>query len=146
MRKQHDFDRFRSEMEELFADLCGVPRLVAQRHGFRPRVDVYRTDEPEALVVVAELPGVDPDQVDLSVAEGVLVIRGTRPRAVHGCATYRHMELDHGSFERRIPLSERVDADGIEAEYEQGLLRVTLPLLTERKAPRKVPVRARRDA
>lgn len=133
-------------MEGLFADLCGVPRLVAQRHGFRPRVDVYLTEDPMALTVVAELPGVDPDTVDLSVSDGVLVIRGTRPRPGQGSAAYRHMELDHGPFERRLRLDQRVDAERIDAEYEHGLLRITLPLVTPRAERVKVPVRARRSA
>jgi HSP20 family protein len=146
MRRQHEFDRLRNEMEELFADLCGVPRLVSQRRGFRPRVDVYLTENPVALTVVAELPGVDPDEVDLSVTDGILVIRGNRPRAPKGSAVLRHMELDHGPFERRLRLDQRVDAGKIEAEYEHGLLRVTLPLVSRTADPIKVPVQARRDA
>ena len=54
----------KSEMEELFADLCQVPRLVARRAGFRPALDVYRTDDPPAVTVVVELAGIDPDEVD----------------------------------------------------------------------------------
>jgi len=146
MRRRGEFDRFRGEMEELFADLCGVPRLVTQRRGFRPRVDVYRTADPAALTIVAELPGVDPDSVSLTVTDTVLTISGTRPRAARDCAVYRHMELDHGPFERRVPLGERVESDAIEAEYDRGLLRVTVPLAAARKAPVKVPVRARRSA
>jgi HSP20 family protein len=144
MRRKDEFERFKGEVDELFAELCHVPRLVGQRRGFRPRVDVYRTEEPAAVTVVVELPGVDPDAVDLTLADGVLTISGTRPRAAGGCAVYRHLELDHGPFERRIPLGERVDADAIAAEYERGLLRVTMPLAVGRKAPVRVPVRGRK--
>ena len=60
----------KSEMEELFADLCQVPRLVARRAGFRPALDVYRTDDPPAVTVVVELAGIDPDEVDAAVVDG----------------------------------------------------------------------------
>ena len=61
MRQRRNVDRLTGEMEELFADLW-YHRLAPQRRGFRPRVDVYRTAEPAAIHVVAELPGIDPEQ------------------------------------------------------------------------------------
>ena len=79
MTQRRNIDLLTSEMEELFADLC-YHRLTPQRLGFRPRVDVYRTENPPALHVVAELPGVDPEQVDLAINDGVLVISGRRQR------------------------------------------------------------------
>jgi HSP20 family protein len=128
MAREDDIDRLRSEMEELFADLCQVPRLVAPRRGFRPRVDVYRTEEPSAIIVVVELAGIDPDEIELAVGDGALVVRGKRTRhAAHG-RTYQHMEIDYGPFERRIALAEPVDAESAEANYERGLLSIRLPL------------------
>jgi HSP20 family protein len=80
MTTRREIDRMKSEMEELFADLCQVPRLVARRAGFRPALDVYRTDDPPAITVVVELAGIDPDEVDAAVVDGVLIIRGRRSR------------------------------------------------------------------
>jgi HSP20 family protein len=128
MAREDDLDRLRTEMEELFADLCQVPRLVAPRRGFRPRVDVYRTEEPSAITVVVELAGIDPDEIELAVADGALVVRGKRTRhAAHG-RTYQHMEIDYGPFERRIALPEPVDAESADANYDRGLLSIRLPL------------------
>jgi HSP20 family protein len=145
MRRRDDFDRLGAELEGLFADLCRGPRLAGARAGFRPRVDVYRTEEPPALTVIAELAGIDPADVDVTVADGALVLSGTRRRVTPCGAVYHHMELDYGPFERRIALSEAVDADAVEAVYERGLLRVALPLVRPGGGKRRVAVTRRRD-
>lgn len=143
MAPHDERDRFRKEMEEAFADLCQVPRLVTRRRTFRPRVDVFLTDDPPTVTVVAELAGIEPDDVDVSVADGVLVIAGRRRRAAKAPAAYQHIELDYGPFERRLPLAQPVDADRIEAVYDRGLLRITLPVAPPRPRKRKVDVTTR---
>ena len=140
MARQSDLDRLRSEMEELFADLCQVPRLVAPRRGFRPRVDVYRTEEPPAITVVVELAGIDPDAVELAVTDGVLVIRGRRQRTAGRGRTYQHMEIDYGPFERRIVVDVPIDSDAAEAIYENGLLSIRLPIVRRVAGPVRVNV------
>ncbi len=140
MARQSDLDRLRSEMEELFADLCQVPRLVAPRRGFRPRVDVYRTDEPPAITVVVELAGIDPDAVELAVTDGVLVIRGRRQRTAGRGRTYQHMEIDYGPFERRIVVDVPIDSDAAEAIYDNGLLSIRLPIVRRVAGPVRVNV------
>jgi HSP20 family protein len=139
MTQQSNIDRLTSEMEELFADLW-YHRLAPQRLGFRPRVDIYQTEDPTVLHVVAELPGIDPNQVDVAVNDGVLVISGRRPRP-HGDRRYRHIEIDYGPFERRIALGDGFDAGAAEATYEQGLLTIALPLKQQEPGPVHVPVR-----
>jgi HSP20 family protein len=138
MTRRTDIDRLTSEMEELFADFW-YQRLAPQRLGFRPRIDVYRTENPTVLHVVAELPGVDPSQVDLAINEGVLVISGRRRREVEG-RRYEHIEIDYGSFERRIALGDRFDPEAAQATYQNGLFTISLPLRTRRSGPVRVPV------
>lgn len=128
MRSRKTFDQLKDEMEELFAELCQVPRITGQRAGFRPAVDVYRTDDPPALTVVAELAGIDPQDIELSVADGALTLVGRRRRQLAETRVYQHMEIDYGVFERRIPLSAPVDFDQVEATYEQGLLTIVFPI------------------
>jgi len=128
MTPRRDIERMKSEMEELFADLCQVPRLVARRAGFRPALDVYRTDDPPAITVVLELAGIDPDEVDVAVVDSVLVVRGRRARRAREQRVYQHIELDYGAFERRVQLNEAVDSEGATAAYENGLLSIHLPL------------------
>jgi HSP20 family protein len=135
----------KSEMEELFADLCQVPRLVARRAGFRPALDVYRTDDPPAITVVVELAGIDPNGVDAAVVDGVLVVRGRRARPA-GERFYQHIEIDYGVFERRVQLNEAVDSEGASATYENGLLSIHLPLAKKAAAPVRVTIQPTEDA
>ena len=116
------------EIEELFADLWEVPRFAAQRRGFRPQCDCYRTDEPPALHLTLELPGVDPAAVRIVASGTTLVVSGVRVRPHHAGARYHQVEIEYGPFERRIELGEDVDADGATATYEAGMLRLEVPL------------------
>jgi HSP20 family protein len=139
MTHRRDLDRLKTEMEELFADLCHH-RVAPQRAGFRPRVDAYRTEDPPAVHVVVELPGVDPAEVELAVVDGILVVSGHRRRPAVKARRYEHIEIDYGPFERRIALGDDLDAGDAEAVYEHGLLTITLPLAQRTAGPVRVPV------
>jgi HSP20 family protein len=146
MTTRREIDRMKSEMEELFADLCQVPRLVARRAGFRPALDVYRTDDPPAITVVVELAGIDPDGVDAAVVDGVLTVRGRRSRPAGDRRFYQHIEIDYGIFERRVQLNEAVDSEAASATYEYGLLSIHLPLAREAPAAVKVTIQATEES
>jgi len=134
MRKRDDIDRLHDEIKELVDDLWSVPRFVVARRGFRPNVDCIRSDEPPALHVVVELPGVDPASMKVIAADRVLVVAGERCRPqLRG--RYQQMELEYGRFQRRISLNEPVDTAAATARYEQGLLTVVLPIAA--KAPKR---------
>jgi HSP20 family protein len=136
MRKRNDIDRLHDEIKELVDDLWSVPRFVVTRRGFRPNVDCIRSGDPPALHVVVELPGVDPDSIQVIAADHVLVVAGERCRPpVSG--RYQQMELEYGPFQRRISLAEPVDTAAATARYERGLLTVVLPIAA------KAPPRAR---
>lgn len=140
MPPRKDIERLRGEMEELFSDLW-YHRLSPQRTGFRPRVDVYRTQEPPAVHVVVELAGVDPDKVDISVADGALVISGQRQRPAGGERRYEHIEIDYGPFQRRLALGDGIDTTAAEAIYEHGLLTIVLPLRRRSAGPIRLKVK-----
>jgi HSP20 family protein len=142
MSPRRDIDRMKLEMEELFADLCQVPRLVARRTGFRPALDVYRTDDPPTITVVVELAGIEPDEVEAAVVDGVLVVRGQRRRKAGDHRLYQHIEIDYGVFERRVQLNEAVDSESATANYENGLLSIELPVTTSRPGPVRVTIRS----
>jgi HSP20 family protein len=131
---RRDADRLQEEIEELFADLWQVPRF-ATRHGFRPAVDCFITDEPHQLNVVVELAGIDPDSIEIGVDERALTISGERPRPRVGGQVYQQAEIEYGSFERRVPLGHEVAAAAANAVYEAGMLRITLPIA--KRAPRR---------
>ena len=91
-----------------------------------PRVDVKETDK--AVEVHAELPGVDEKDVDVSLAEGVLTIRGEKKQEREEKEkAYYLMKRGYGAFLRQIPLPFEVDEDKVEARFDKGVLTVVLP-------------------
>ena len=116
------------EIQELFADLWEVPRFAGRRRGFQPQCDCYRTDDPPALHVLLELPGVDPDAVRIVAAGSALVVSGVRRRPHPAGARYHQVEIEYGSFERRIELGEDLDLETVTTGYEAGILRLEVPL------------------
>jgi HSP20 family protein len=132
VKPKRDASQLQQEIQELFSDLWQVPRFSGLRAGFRPHVDCFRTDD--ALTVLVELPGVDPAAVDVVVADGTLYLAGERRRPKGGRQVYQQMELDYGPFRRQVSLAADVDAERAQASYEQGMLKIVLPL-AKRPAP-----------
>jgi HSP20 family protein len=141
---RRDLDRLQGEIEELFADLWQVPRFTGQRHGFRPAVDCFHTTDPPTLTVVVELPGVDPESVQVAVEERALSISGARPRPRVEGQVYQQMEIEYGPFQRTIQLAADIDVEGASAGFERGLLTITLPITERPTQPRAVAIVVRR--
>lgn len=127
--RRRDLDALQSEIQELFADLWQVPGFAGMRRGFRPQCDCFRTDDPPTLHVVVEIPGVDPDSVEISTAGRLLTIAGTRERPKVPGARYQSVEIEYGSFRRRIELGEEVDVSRASARYDRGILKLVLPVV-----------------
>ena len=108
-----------------------------------PALDVL--ERADAYTVLIELPGVNPEQVELRFEQNVLTIRGTKAATVEtpadGELRVFAAERVHGSFERAIRLPDYVDAEKIEAEYSNGLLTVTIPK-AQAAQPRKISIRS----
>jgi HSP20 family protein len=114
-------------------------RAEATRGGvfFTPRVDIVETDSE--LTLLAEVPGVGPDDVDLRYEKGELVLHGrVKPR--HEGQTMLLQEYEEGDFYRAFNISESIDASRISAECKNGLLTVHLPKV-ESLRPRQISVR-----
>ena len=122
-----DFDRMRREMDELFGDVLDR-RMGRAGSGFSPAVDVYYCGEPPKAVVVADLGGIDPKEVTLEIRGRELVLSGNRRAPAEDGRLYQQLEIPFGPFQRVVALGADVDADQAKAMYEDGLLRVTLPL------------------
>lgn len=105
---------------------------------FTPAVDIDETEE--AVVLSADLPGVDEKDIEITVHQGVLVLTGKREDTREDeteNTVYR--ERRHGSFFRRFRLGSKVNADAIHAVFKNGVLTVTLPKKEEAK-PKQIPV------
>ena len=139
-----EFDRLQGEIQELIDELWQVPRFSGLRRGFRPQVDVLRSDEPAELRVVVELAGVDPETVQIYADDRTLVLAGERRRTCAG--RYQQMEIEYGPFQRRIPLAERVDPSEARADYRRGLLTITLPIAQRRPVAERVAIHVGRPS
>lgn len=138
-RKKDQLGRLQGEIQELIDELWQVPRFSGLRHGFRPQVDVVRTEDPAAFRVVVELAGVDPDNdVRVYCDANTLVIAGERKRGCRG--RYFHMEIDYGPFQRRVDFSEQVDPSHAEARYDRGLLTIVLPVAERAPVQERVTI------
>ena len=127
-----DFGDMQAEVNRLFDNFLGRP---AQQPGsmervWAPAVDMYETKD--ALMVAAELPGLDEKDIHLSIIGDVLSIRGERQwnQEVKQESYYRG-ERWYGKFERSLPLPMPVQADKVTAKYRDGVLTITLPKVEE---------------
>jgi HSP20 family molecular chaperone IbpA len=142
--RKRDIDDLQGEIQELFADLWQVPRFSGMRRGFRPQSDCYRTDDPPTLHVVVELAGVDPGSIEVVASGKTLVVGGVRERPTAAGAHHLAMEIDYGTFQRRIELGEEIDPARTTASYDRGMLRVTLPIAARPPAGGAVPIEVER--
>jgi HSP20 family protein len=124
-----------------------VNRLMDQvwsgrQESWLPAVDVF--DTQEAVVLKAELAGMDPDDIQIEVEDNVLTIKGERKfeEQVDDERYYR-VERRFGSFQRSLALPQGVKADEIAAAYEDGILTLTVPKAEEQK-PKRIEVKARK--
>ena len=139
-----DITRLHAELEDIVNELWHGPRFSVPRRGFRPRIDVVRTHDPDELRVIVDLAGIDPADVRVVVDERTLVLTGQRHRLhPESRLSYHLLEIEYGPFERRIGLPEDVDPDGARAGYERGLLTVVLPVAAAPARRERVSIRVR---
>ena len=136
-----DFARMRREMDQVMGDTWSRTRYVTRRaSGFSPNVDVYYCGEPQRAVVKVDLAGVDLDQVGIEVSGRHLAIVGERPVQETEGRVYQQIEIPSGHFRRVVELQVEVDAERASATYEEGILRIDLPLRDPAQSTRRVPI------
>jgi HSP20 family protein len=105
------------------------------RGAWAPSVDIY--ENKDQIVLEAELPGMNQDEFDLSIENNVITLRGERKfEKADETDNYHRVERSYGAFTRSFTLPQTVSAEGAVAEYNNGVLRVTLPKREETKARR----------
>jgi HSP20 family protein len=129
-----------------FEDFFNRPmwRWPVEERGWMPAVDVFEKDDK--FVVKAELPGMKEEDIDVSVVGDTLTVKGEKKTESEVKEeNYYRCERSYGSFYRSIPLPSTVDASKIKADFEDGVLEVTLPKTAEVK-PKKIAVSAKKKA
>ena len=135
-----DLDETRREMARLADSLSESFGLSGG--GLFPAMNVFET--AEAVVIRAEVPGIRPDDLDVSVENQTLTIAGERkmPEETGSTeASYHRREREWGSFRRSFTIPRRVDADGVRAACADGILTIELPKAAEAR-PRQIAVQA----
>jgi HSP20 family protein len=108
---------------------------------FVPAMNVYQ--DKDNVIVETSLPGIDPDKVDISIENDVLTISGkTEEKQEIRRENYYRKEIREGSFSRSVILPMGVKGDQAEANYEKGVLKITLPKAEEAK-PKKIAIKAK---
>jgi len=148
-RVEHPMVTLQREMNRVFDDLFqgfeagpvfgDAVGLASQAW---PQMDII--DGEEAVRVIAELPGMAEEDVELTLEDGILTLRGERHGEKQGEGERQYTERFHGRFERRIRLGQDIDEEKIEAQFDQGVLTITLPRSqSERPRVRKISLKGR---
>ena len=149
MKRWDPFDEMRSvqsEMDRLFDRFFGLQHPTeygGYRGAWMPSVESFLKDGK--LVFRAELPGVDPKDLDVSITDRELVIKGERKHEKDAKEeNYVYKEISYGSFERHFALPEGVKTDELKAKFTNGILEVTVPAAGVSKA-RKIEIETTKE-
>ncbi|MCB0193406.1 MAG: Hsp20/alpha crystallin family protein [Anaerolineae bacterium] len=133
-----EIDRMQREMGRLFDDFGYAPRN-RMAPSF-PAINVWTNED--GAVLTAELPGVNPEDIDISVVGEILKLTGSRqPEELGEGAKYHRRERGFGKFTRTFQLPFAVEAEQVEAVFDKGILHISLPR-AEAEKPKKITVKA----
>ena len=139
----------RTEMDRLFDEFYGDEFSMGPHFkgieglgDFAPKMDIDETEKE--ITVSAELPGLKPEDVDISLDDNILTIRGEKRAEMEDKDKHSyHVERTYGSFARSVRLPGQVEAEKIEANLKDGLLKITLPKSQEaQEKSRKISIKS----
>jgi HSP20 family protein len=125
---------------DLFVDWSRTRYVTRRSSGFSPNVDVYYCGDPQRAIVKVDLAGVELSQVGIEVSGRHLAITGERQVQEAEGRVYQQIEIPSGRFRRVVELQVELDADRASATYEEGILRIELPLRDPNETSRRVPI------
>ncbi len=132
----HIGSKFEKTIEDMFRSVS--PAFTLAERTWKPPMDMNET--PEEVVIVAEIPGVDKDDLDVEISSKAVRIRGNRfAKHCSGNATYRLAEIQYGRFERVLFLPAPIDPEVVSAAYQNGLLEIRLAKQLQEKT-HKIPI------
>jgi len=128
------------EMAPTMADMFRMPeRLLGEEMSFVPTMDMQETDN--AYVLTAEMPGMDPKNVDISVRNGVLELKGEKKEEKESDQTGTGWtERRYGAFHRQIPLDQDIKEEQVKATYKNGVLRIEVPKAETGGGGKSIPI------
>jgi HSP20 family protein len=136
-RLQREFDRLGS-LDPNFGEGGNDDNSDVVVSQWRPAVDIR--EEQDRFVILADLPGVDPEEIEVTMENGVLTLKGERSsEKTEEHEGYKRVERARGTFFRRFSLPDTADADRIEAKSKNGVLEIALPK-KEQVKPKRITV------
>ena len=124
-------------IRDLLAIQQRLDRFAPGPSGWAPSVDLHET--ADRYVLTAEVPGLERQDVEIHVHDGLLTLSGSRKERPVACEQYHRIERGHGSFSRTFQLPLPIAVDDITADLKDGVLVVTVPKATD-GAPRRITV------
>jgi HSP20 family protein len=138
--RREAFPGFNSEIDSVFDAFFGSPIVDGHARRWVPAVDLVEGDDE--LVLRADLPGLERDDVEVEINDGVLTVSGERKVQNEEKADgFHRVERAYGSFSRSVRLPKGAEADAVTAEFDKGVLEVRIPKPEERK-PHRVQIGA----
>jgi len=133
-----DFSSFYNLPRQLdrFFDETWRPSTISQRRNAYPPVNI--SEDKSNIYVFSEIPGVDIEDIDITLSDGSLVIKGNRK---HGTGSYYRQERPTGLFQRVVNLNVPINLDKVNAKMKDGILEVVIPKADE-AIPRKISIKA----
>ncbi|HFD31820.1 MAG TPA: Hsp20/alpha crystallin family protein [Gammaproteobacteria bacterium] len=136
----NSMEQFRREMEHMMhGQSSSEEGSSIATSDWVPAIDIKETEKE--FLIHADIPGVDPDEIDVHMEDGMLTIKGEREsEAKEEREGYKRIERQHGTFYRRFSLPDTANADEISAKSKNGVLDITIPK-QEKAQPRKIEVK-----
>lgn len=125
---------------DLYVDWSRTRYVTQRSTGFSPNVDVYYCGDPQRAIVKVDLAGVELSEVGIEVSGRHLAIAGERQLQDSEGRVYQQIEIPSGAFRRVVELQVEVDAERASATYDEGILRIELPLRDPGENSRRVPI------
>ncbi|MBW1925609.1 MAG: Hsp20/alpha crystallin family protein [Deltaproteobacteria bacterium] len=132
-RPFRELSNLRREMEDLWENIAGEREFLPMRGEWVPALDVSETKD--SLIVKAEIPGMEPKDIDISISGDLLTIKGEKKQKTEEKKeSFHRIETRYGAFSRTIRVPVAVNSDKIDASYDKGVLKIVLPKKEEIKA------------
>ncbi|MGM0760096.1 MAG: Hsp20/alpha crystallin family protein [Thermodesulfobacteriota bacterium] len=139
LRQDRRLDLLTNEAPTIAEMFCMPERWLEEETSFVPSIDLQETDN--AYVINAEMPGMDPNNVNITVNNGVLDLKGEKKEEKESGETGNTWtERRYGAFHRRIPLDQEIKEDEVKASYKDGILRIEVPKAEKAKGGKSIPI------
>ena len=135
-----DFNRLQQQMRRLMEDMVHQlsPRFLLDQRVWYPQMDIMET--PQAFLILADASGLDKNEIQVTIKKNLVHLYGRRERpSTPEAMRFLQMEIEYGSFERVFQLPVLIDEEKIEAQYQNGLLTITLP--KKRTQAKTIPIK-----